>query len=50
MTSDRRSRAPRGTVKRYDEGHFDIYVGDAFERVVADQLDFLDRNLKTAGA
>jgi dienelactone hydrolase len=44
------ARAPRGTVKRYDEGHFDIYVGDAFERVVADQLDFLDRNLKTAGA
>jgi hypothetical protein len=22
-------------------GHFDIYVGDEFERVVADQLDFM---------
>lgn len=44
------AKAPRGTVKRYPEGHFDIYVGDAFERVVADQLEFLDRNLKTAGA
>ncbi|WP_409435937.1 alpha/beta hydrolase [Mycobacterium sp. SMC-14] len=44
------AKAPRGTVKRYREGHFDIYVGDAFERAVADQLDFLDRNLKTAGA
>ena len=44
------AKAPRGTVKRYPEGHFDIYVGDAFERVVADQLEFLDRNLKPAGA
>ncbi|MGV0699133.1 alpha/beta hydrolase [Mycolicibacter sinensis] len=44
------AKAPRGTVKRYPEGHFDIYVGEAFERVVADQLEFLDRNLKTAGA
>ncbi|WP_046318299.1 alpha/beta fold hydrolase [Mycobacterium sp. UM_Kg1] len=39
------AKAPRGTVKRYPEGHFDIYVGEAFERVVADQLEFLDRNL-----
>ena len=44
------AKAPRGTVKRYPEGHFDIYVGDAFERVVADQLEFLDRNLKSVGA
>ncbi|SNV53217.1 hydrolase [Mycolicibacter terrae] len=44
------ARAPRGTVKRYAEGHFDIYVGDAFERVVADQLEFLDRNLKAPAA
>lgn len=39
-------RAPHGTVKRYPEGHFDIYVGDAFERVVADQLAFLAEHLK----
>jgi dienelactone hydrolase len=38
--------APRGEVKLYPEGHFDIYVGDAFERVVADQLDFLEKNLR----
>jgi dienelactone hydrolase len=38
--------APHGQVKLYPEGHFDIYVGDAFERVVADQLEFLDNNLK----
>ena len=52
---DRDSVAPAGptikaaesnlkvTLKRYDEGHFDIYVGDAFEAVIADQVDFLTR-------
>lgn len=34
---------PKVTLKRYDEGHFDIYVGDAFEAVIADQVDFLDQ-------
>jgi hypothetical protein len=38
--------APRGQVKLYPEGHFEIYVGDAFERVIADQLDFLEKNLR----
>jgi dienelactone hydrolase len=37
--------APHGEVKLYPEGHFDIYVGDAFERVIADQLAFLDKHL-----
>ncbi len=43
-----KTRSPRkcGEVKVYPEGHFDIYVGEAFERVVADQLEFLDKNLK----
>jgi dienelactone hydrolase len=40
--------APRGEVKLYPEGHFEIYVGDAFERVIADQLVFLEKNLKSA--
>lgn len=44
------ARAPRGEVKLYPEGHFAIYVGEAFERVVADQLAFLDKHLKGAGA
>ncbi|OBB91764.1 alpha/beta hydrolase [Mycobacterium sp. 852002-30065_SCH5024008] len=44
------ARAPRGEVKLYPEGHFAIYVGEAFERVVADQLAFLDKHLKSAGA
>jgi dienelactone hydrolase len=39
--------APRGEVKLYPEGHFGIYVGDAFERVIADQLEFLGRVLPT---
>ncbi len=39
--------APRGEVKLYPEGHFEIYVGDAFERVIADQLEFLGRALPT---
>jgi hypothetical protein len=39
--------APRGEVKLYPEGHFEIYVGDAFERVLADQLEFLGRVLPT---
>jgi dienelactone hydrolase len=42
--------APRGQIKLYPEGHFEIYVGDAFERVITDQLDFLEKNLKSAPA
>ena len=43
-------KAPRGEVKLYPEGHFAIYVDEAFERVVADQIAFLDKHLKGAGA
>jgi fermentation-respiration switch protein FrsA (DUF1100 family) len=43
------ARAPHGEVKRYPEGHFDIYVDDAFERAVADQLAFLEKHLKAGG-
>ena len=39
------SKAPRAEVKRYPIGHFDIYVGEAFERAVSDQKDFLKRHL-----
>ncbi|HEY0632332.1 MAG TPA: alpha/beta fold hydrolase [Thermoleophilaceae bacterium] len=38
-------RAPRGEARRYAGGHFDIYVGELFEQVVADQLEFLERHL-----
>ncbi|PAT09025.1 alpha/beta hydrolase [Corynebacterium hadale] len=36
-------KAPKGEVRMQPGGHFDIYVGDAFERNVAQQLDFLAR-------
>ena len=37
-------RAPRGELRRYSSGHFDIFGGELFERAVADQLDFLGRH------
>lgn len=36
-------RAPRGESRAYPATHFDIYLGDCFERAVSDQLAFLDR-------
>ncbi|MGW5225599.1 alpha/beta hydrolase [Nocardia niigatensis] len=39
------ARAPRGEVRTYADGHFDIYRGAAFDRVVADQVDFLRRRV-----
>jgi pimeloyl-ACP methyl ester carboxylesterase len=38
--------APKGEVRHYGGGHFDIYVGELFERSVADQSAFLTRNLQ----
>jgi fermentation-respiration switch protein FrsA (DUF1100 family) len=37
--------APRGEQRRYPIGHFDIYVGEWFERAAADQAEFLSRHL-----
>lgn len=34
-------KARGGQVNRYDTGHFDIHHGVWFERVVADQIEFL---------
>ena len=42
--------APRGEIKRYEAGHFDFYLGDAFEALVHDQVEFLTRQLQPAGA
>jgi fermentation-respiration switch protein FrsA (DUF1100 family) len=33
------------TVRGYDLGHFDIYLGDGFEQVVDDQVAFLEQHL-----
>ncbi|HET9103519.1 MAG TPA: alpha/beta fold hydrolase [Solirubrobacteraceae bacterium] len=38
--------APHAQIRRYDVGHFDIYVGEAFERAVADQTAFLTSTLR----
>jgi fermentation-respiration switch protein FrsA (DUF1100 family) len=38
-------RAPRGELVEYPAGHFDVYLGEPFERAIADQLDFLGRHL-----
>lgn len=35
----------KATLKKYDIGHFDIYVGEDFEVAVADQLEFFSRVL-----
>jgi len=42
--------APRGEIKTYDAGHFAFYLGDAFEALVADQVEFLTRHLAPAMA
>jgi pimeloyl-ACP methyl ester carboxylesterase len=40
--------APRGEARRYDSDHYEIWVGELFERAVADQTEFLRRNLQLA--
>jgi pimeloyl-ACP methyl ester carboxylesterase len=42
--------APRGEIKHYDAGHFDFYVGEAFEALARDQVEFLTRHLDPAPA
>jgi len=32
-------------VKHYPIGHFDIYIGDNFEKAVSDQLEFFEKHL-----
>jgi len=41
-------RAPRGELRRYPGTHFGAYLGDVFERMVADQVEFLQRHLSAA--
>lgn len=38
--------APRGEIKRYPVGHFEIYSGDIWEQAVRDQTEFLVRVLR----
>jgi fermentation-respiration switch protein FrsA (DUF1100 family) len=37
--------AARGEIKHYPVGHFEIYMGEAFEQAVSDQTEFLTRHL-----
>jgi uncharacterized protein len=43
------ARAKSAEVRVYPVGHFAMYHGEAFERVVADQLEFLRANLLVSG-
>ncbi|MET9911154.1 alpha/beta fold hydrolase [Streptomyces sp. NPDC006476] len=43
-------RAPRGEIRLYPDGHFDIYLGEPFERVLHDQLAFLARHVPIGSA
>ncbi len=40
------ARAPQGELLGYPYGHFEVYSGAPFERLVADQLAFLQRTLQ----
>jgi fermentation-respiration switch protein FrsA (DUF1100 family) len=40
-------RAPRGELGVYPIDHFGGFLGENFERVVADQIEFLSRHLRT---
>jgi len=42
--------APRGEIKTYDAGHFAFYLGEAFEELVRDQIEFFTRHLAPAPA
>lgn len=37
--------ASNAEIREYPIGHFDIYMGQPFERAVADQIEFLQRHL-----
>ncbi|MFI6309837.1 alpha/beta hydrolase [Nocardia fusca] len=37
--------APLGEVRTYNAGHFEFYLGEAFEALVTDQIEFLTRHL-----
>jgi dienelactone hydrolase len=41
-------KAPRGEIRLYHDGHFDIYAGEAFDRVANDQLAFLTKHVPVA--
>lgn len=45
QTARHTAKAPSVETLTYETGHFDIYVGEWFNAVVADQIDFLQRHV-----
>jgi uncharacterized protein len=41
------SRPPRGELRTYPGGHFDPFLGETFERMASDQVEFLSRQLRS---
>jgi hypothetical protein len=41
------AKAAHGEIRRYPAGHFEIYTGEHFERVITDQLAFLAAHVPT---
>jgi fermentation-respiration switch protein FrsA (DUF1100 family) len=41
-------QAPRGEIRRYPTGHFDIYLGAPFEEAITHQIAFLQTHLLAA--
>ncbi|XYG87890.1 alpha/beta fold hydrolase [Heyndrickxia coagulans] len=39
-------RSKKATIKAYDCGHFNIYLGDYFENTIVDYIDFFDKITK----
>ena len=50
LAQEAAAKAPRAEVKLYPGGHFDTYVEPLFDRVVADETEFLARHLLGAGS
>lgn len=38
-------KAPKGVIKWYEAGHFEVYYGDAFQTAIHDYREFLRENL-----
>jgi len=43
-------KAPHGETKLYSAGHFEFYMGAAFEELVSDQIQFLTKHLLRSSA
>lgn len=43
-------KAPHGETKLYSAGHFEFYMGEAFEELVSDQVQFLTKHLLRSSA